>query len=799
MTRIESTNPPRRFRRTVLAAALIALCGLGAYSNSFTDLFLGLDGKESIRDNPHILHVWPLSEALSMPMWPSPDDLEQLRKTTPRPDFHLSQAFDKDALSVSRRAHNSLDETPTVVLRPTFSLSLALTNRLLGSEPQAHHAVNLAIHILAALVLFGIVRRTLARQRFQAFSERRSANVALAAALIWLVHPLQTESVTYIVQRAESLMGLLLLSTVYCAMRAVGSPYRFWWQLAAVAACILGTGSKQTAIFTPLLVWLYDYTFASQLESKWSRPIFYPLLVCPLWVFLLTHGSALNTRFEPLRYLSYAFAQPAVVLHYLKLTVWPSDLFLYVNTELFKVQSVAQVVIPTAILVTVFVATGYCIVKRHWLGFIGGWFFITLGPTSSFFDAVDLIQEHRMYVPLVALAALAAIGGEWAIRGATTRLSKRRRAAVQATVLAVVVLALGARTWIRNLDYHHEFTAVHPADLHGNMTIIADHYLTKDGLLQTEAVRARATLDSPDRDNHDVAFAYFVIGLAHARAGELDRAAVALRRTLRLEPEYAYAHHQLGSVLRDLDDLPGATEHFREAVRIRPTLVYSHKELAVVLSMAGDTAAAEEQLALALQIQPDFPEGIFEQGVLALARGDAEEAAERFREAILRHPDLIDAHYELALLYKEAGDIGAATEHFAETVRIEPDFADGHSRLALAALDRRDTAAAREHIEEAIRLLPDSPDVLHDLGIVLRAAEDVPGSAAAFEKAFRLRPDFAEAHYELGILRRDHGDMESAAREFGRALRLRPDFEKARHELDLALGAPVDPAATDPQ
>src|SRR6185369_8786768 len=102
----------------------------------------------------------------------------------------------------------------TVSGRPLVNLSLALNYAISGSNVWSYHALNILIHLAAGLVLFGLVRRTLSTFNFQA-----STASACAVALLWTLHPLQTESVTYVVQRAESLMGLCYLLTLYGFIR----------------------------------------------------------------------------------------------------------------------------------------------------------------------------------------------------------------------------------------------------------------------------------------------------------------------------------------------------------------------------------------------------------------------------------------------------------------------------------------------------------------------------------------------------------------------------------------------------
>jgi hypothetical protein len=154
--------------RAIAGGAFLAAATIAAYSRTLSVPLL-LDDDFSISNNPSIQHLvtafWPPAKA-------------------------------------------------TVSGRPVLNFSLAINYAVSGTAVWSYHAANLAIHILASFALFGILRRTLAARKARAFSM-----VALSASLLWALHPLLTESVTYIVQRAESLMGLFYLLTLYCFIR----------------------------------------------------------------------------------------------------------------------------------------------------------------------------------------------------------------------------------------------------------------------------------------------------------------------------------------------------------------------------------------------------------------------------------------------------------------------------------------------------------------------------------------------------------------------------------------------------
>jgi len=133
----------------------------------------------------------------------------------------------------------------TVEGRPVVNVTLAINYALGGVAPWGYHALNLAIHILAALTLFGIARRMLLQPALSARFGAEATSLALVIAVIWTVHPLQTEAVTYVAQRAESLVDLFYLLTLYCFIRGVDSGKPVPWYSLSVTACLLGWRARK--------------------------------------------------------------------------------------------------------------------------------------------------------------------------------------------------------------------------------------------------------------------------------------------------------------------------------------------------------------------------------------------------------------------------------------------------------------------------------------------------------------------------------------------------------------------------
>ena len=297
--------------------------------------------------------------------------------------------------------------------RPVVQASLALNRIIGGPGATGYHLFNVAMHLLAALTLFGVVRRTLRMPALRGrFDEKTGAALAFCAALLWALHPLQTEAVTYVIQRTESLMALFYLVTLYCFIRAVKSPDRVAWHIAAVAACALGMGSKEVMVSAPLIVLLYERTFvAGSFREALRRHWGLYLGLAATWLILARsvleafgpRAQSAGFNLPGLTSLQYAQSEFGVILHYLRLAFWPAGLCLDYDWPIAK--SAADIA-PGAIVVGILLAaTIWALVRRPVWGFAGAAFFLVLAPTSSIMPIKDLAFEHRMYLPLAALVA----------------------------------------------------------------------------------------------------------------------------------------------------------------------------------------------------------------------------------------------------------------------------------------------------------------------------------------------------------------------------------------------------------
>jgi Tfp pilus assembly protein PilF len=528
--------------------------------------------------------------------------------------------------------------------RPILNLSLAINYAVSGTAGWSYHALNLAIHVLAGLTLFGIVRRTLARR-----AEAAASPLAFFAALLWTLHPLQTEAVTYVIQRAESLMGLFYLLTLYCFIRGAeaNGRQRLWFPL-SVVACLLGMATKEVTVSAPLIVLLYDRTFvAGSFREAWHRRRWLHLSLAATWLPLagLVASAGWNRNgmagFDVgITPWAYWLTQFEAVTRYLWLAVWPHPLVFEYGT--FWVNQATEVSLYALLVVGLAVAVLVALWRRPVLGFLGAWFFAILAPTSVVPGRLQMIVEHRMYLPLAAVMTLVVIGIHAAVR---------RQSWV---VFAALALGLGMLTARRNEDYRSE------------LTIWSDTLAKRPNNERAHYNLGNAWLEVP---------------------GRLNDAIAQYEEALRLNPDYAEAHNSLGFAWAltpgRLDD---ARAQFAEALRLDPHCASAHTNLGNVWSeMPGRLNDAIAQYEEALRLDPDYAEAHYNLG-LAFSRmpGRLNDAIAQFEEALRLRPDYAPGWHSLGVSWFQLGNLPAAAEAFRKELRLSPD--DPMARRALTAV-----------------------------------------------------------------------------------------------------------------
>ncbi len=741
--------PSRRMDWPGLASGLALFIGtIVIYGNTFAVPLL-LDDVSSIAENASIHQWWPIGPALSPP------------------------------------------NGAGVGGRPLLNVSYALNYAFGGTSVFGYHLVNLLIHTLAGLVLFALVRGTLRRPALNSRCGAYATPLAFVVSACWTWHPLQTESVTYLSQRAESLMGLFYLLTLFCFARGAetdGSSGRRIWFIASTLSCLASVATKETAGTAPLMVLLYDRTFYSgsfagafrRHRSLYGGLAATWLLLGFLLIGLDRRGVGFGHGVNP---WAYAAVETRVVVKYLALSIWPSPLvFDYGDFAALR----SFTVWPYLLIVVALVSAAAVALRRSTaVGFAAFGFILLLAPTSSIVPIVGQpMAESRLYLASAAIISLVAIG-------AFVAFGRRSMAG-----LAIVAIALGFLSVSRNRDYAStesiwaDTVAKYPANAraHNNLgeVWLKNPARTNDAIIQfREALRLAP----------DLAEAHNNLGDAWSQQPvRLGDAIAEYEKALQLWPDFAEAHNNLGHALLQItgrrDD---AVAQLKEALRLRPNFAEAHNNLGNAWVQTPDQLEnAIAQYQESLRLNPSYAEAHFNLGTALLQiSGRLDDALAQCEEAVRLKPEMTDAHLILAnALIEVPGRLNDAMVHLDAALRLKPDSPEAHFILGNIWLQTpgRLTDAISQY-EEALRLKPDLAEAHFNLGNAWLQTRTHPDDAIAeYQATLRLKPDYAEAHFNLAnVWAGQPGRLNDALVQYQETLRLKPDYPEARFNFAVAL------------
>lgn len=627
----------------------------------------------------------------------------------------------------------------TVSGRPVLNFSFAVNYLLGGTDKEGIRFGNIFIHALAAFILWGVVRRTLLRPILAGRFARDATWLAWLMAALWAVHPLQTESVTYAVQRAESLVGLLYLLTLYCFIRYTEAR-NYRWFAASVFSCLLGMGAKEVMATAPFVIFLYDRAFISGTFRKaWQQHG--RLHLGHAAALLLLGGLVLSTRNRGgsvgtdniVTHWNYLCTQTYALVRYIRLSLWPTGLTLDYGTLIVKQP---EIFVPCGLFVlAALAATIWAVVRKPAIGFLGVWFFGILAPSSSFIPVnTQTIAEHRMYLPLAGVIIGLAL--------AAHQLLGRR----SWILLALAIVPATAVTITRNSIYLDEAT------------------MWQDTVSKRpENPRAWVSLG-----------AYRLHKEKQPAAAQID-----FGRALQINPNHKEALNGLGQVLVKLGQPTEGIALVEKSLRFDPESYSLNAGAGAAYMDAGLYEKAVFHLSKALAPNPASASLNYNLANSLMKLGRNAEAEDHFHTALQGSPDDIDALTNLGALLRRSGRIDEAIGYFGRAIELEPCSAKAHNNIGIAYMMQGKTAEGLKHLREAFRIEPGSYETGSNLAQALAHSGQVGEAIPLCEKLLQEKPD-AELYNNLGALYGQTGQLNKAAAAFRAALQVDPNNANAR-------------------
>lgn len=723
--------------------------------------------------------------------------------------------------------------------RGLTDLTFALNYSLHGLDVRGYHVTNLLIHFLAGLTLFGLVRRTLQSDRLRDRYGPAATTVAAIIALLWMVHPLQTQAVTYIVQRHESLMGLFYLLTLYSFRRGVDDRDR-WWLVLSVICFALGARSKEVMFTAPFVVLWYDRVFVS---TSWrnllSRKFYYLALaivsVCMLGPAVLQVAQGLWSQIgsapkptpsagqvdpsvlfvQGMTPWTYLATQPRVILHYLQLSFLP--LHQCADYGWPVAQGWGEILPPALAIGCLLLFSIWALFRRPEWAFLSGCFFLILLPTSSIVPIQDVAVEHRMYLPLAALVAAVVLAAYSVLLRFNSSTKWGYAAATIAAVALVSLTVARNQVYRTNEAFWRDVVLREPTNVRGRTNlglVLCELHRYDEGLQEYQAAiklkpsyafahynlgnayiaqgqpkTAIAAYLEAIRFWPSYAGAYNNLGFAFSSLDRQDDARQAFEQALKLKPNYAGAYLNLGLLEAKQGNLTAAQEAYRQAILLDPTSAEAHHNLGLVLSREQKWREALEEWDLALSIRPDYAKAHQNAGMVLMQIGQYRGAVEQLREAVRLQPGDAAALRALGDAFTAAGNPNDARSTYLKVLEIDPKNALAEAGLAALALKAEDLDSALMHLKKSLEIDPSEGGVQHELANLLVRTQRYDEAANAFAKAVELLPEDPAVRVNFARLAEKLNQQPRAIELYQQALAIDSNFAPAHFNLGFCLAS----------
>jgi len=605
------------------------------------------------------------------------------------------------------------------------NISWALNYYFGKLNPFGYHLVNLIIHLLTGIFLFSFIKNTLRVYP----DDSRSIHpefVAFFAALIWIVQPVATQSVTYLCQRMASMVALFyilsLLFYVQARMAMRQNPDKkivpglHFLGCALSALCAIAT--KENAGTLPLSILLYEWFFFQDLKLNWSRRqilwiCFFGIAFTGV-VFWYLGENPVSRIIASYSYNNRNFNLPQRVMTEWRIMVYYISLFLWappgrLNLDHDYPLSLSPIDPPTTMLALaailgLFALAAYSAKKNRLIAFCILWFFITQA-TESTIIGIELIFEHRTYIPFMMTCLLFVLVIFRLIRNKTFVYA----------LLTATVLVFSVWTYQRNQIWQDPVT------------------------FWTDCAAK-----SPDkyRPQYDLAVALY-------NAGDLSGAVIQSKKAIQINPDDAKAHTNLGNALLKQDNIDEALQCFHRALALNPNYADAHNNL----------------------------------GNALLKRGNTDDALQCFHRALALDPDLADAHNNIGNVFFKQGKTDEALKYFHRTLSLNPDQTEARNNLANALMQKGDIRGAIDHFQAILKKHPDHVEANINIGAALARLGQIDAALAHYQSALNSDPYNPEAHNNMGVLLIQKNMFPEAIEHFKRALALRPGYESAINNI----------------
>ena len=643
--------------------------------------------------------------------------------------------------------------------RPIIFYTLHLNHSLGGFNVFGFHVVNLTVHIITCLLIFLFAKEILSINRFLKTSDqsKNKLNIPLISALLFAVHPINTQAVTYITGRTTSLAVCFYMASFLFFIKGImqNLPYKILFYALSIVFLIVGYGSKMIILTAPVMFIIY-YLFFTPLkaiffkrffESKFIRIIIQTIVITSpfILIFISSHLNILSffrmdfgflqKLFDPIQiklmhidsmakdnlsmtiYLLTEFK--VIVFYYIKMIFFPFNQNIDPDFPVAHGITDAGVALSLGVIVLCLFAGIYFYKNNRLIAFGIFWFFITLLPTSSILPLRDMITEHRLYLPLAGfILTIPLCLNQFIIR---YKKSSFKQLAYFILPVFLLIIVFSVLTVKRNFVWKNEKSlwsdaAEKSPRLPRPLNNLAEAY-DKEGLAYDNKKNYKKAIEflkkaiaiSPTGYKY-----YNNLGKIYGRLGEFELATKNLKLALKYNPDYPFAHYNFGKVYELRGMLDNAIEEYSTAFK-QTKDVYGKKyffeacfNLANVYDKKGEYKKALDTYLNCRKLKPSFPKIYFAIGNIFIKTGNLDEAFKYYSRAVGLDRNYHLAKIAVANVFVMKGKFSKAIEIYQQVIKSDPSNFNVHNNLGLVFLQNmNDPAQAAYHLKKSLDISPD--------------------------------------------------------------------------------------------
>ena len=689
--------------------------------------------------------------------------------------------------------------------RPIPNISFALNFYFDEYNVFGYHLVNIIIHLLAGLFLFLVLRETLRiSQKIQAGSFPESIKPSLLAyivTIVWLVHPLQTESVTYIVQRMNSMASMFYVLSMWCYVRGrlTSGNWRWGFFAGCLISGLLAFGSKEMTATLPIFILFYEWYFFQDLDKSWIIKKILPVTFVVALFLLLTllfqgsHpllGILGGYRLRPFTLSQRLFTELRVVMLYISLIFFPLPMRLNLDYDFPLSLSLVDPVTTLfsfVFLFGIFVGAIVLAKKERLISFCILWFLGNLVIESSVIP-LELVYEHRTYLPSMFFVLFIIVVFYRFVPMVKVRIG----------IISLIIVIFSLWTYQRNTVWSDEgdlqrdivMKSPNKARCYNNLAV----YYLKNSKYEKGLDQLNKALELPKDDCPDLV--YGNIGFAYLNMRQYEKAIYYLNKATEFptySPKSNRARIFLGVAFEKTGRVSEAIVQYREAVKEDPTSQIAQNYLGRCLAKNGMIEEGKAHIIEALRLDPAYDEAYNNIANIYLKEGKTDEAISYYKEALAHNPLYADTYYNLGIVRAEQGRDIEAIDYYTQAILISKSYFPGARRnLAMLFYKRGELQKAIEQCQQLQFVNLADAKVKEILAEALDRKNKIDTKINQVRNAIERSPQDPKLYYQLGDLLRMEGNFDDAIKSYEKVISIMPSFSQAYQQIAIVYSLKGD-------